>query len=300
MKKILTLVILLSAIQSKACDICGCANGGAYFGLMPQSHKALVGVRYSHLSFETHPDSKVLKTGETFNVTEIYGRFFPAKRVQVMGFIPYRFDRQTTSANTKEQKGLGDITVLANYNLFNTLMESEDLSSFNHTLLVGGGVKLPTGRFRYDENDVLQVANPNFQPGTGSTDFIVNAFYTVNLNSWGLMTNVSRKINTVNSRGYRFGDQTYGTVDLFRVFKAGQFSLTPSAGVYAEHSAHGRLNNVTQDVTGGSLLNASAGITLFAERWTFGLNGQTPLVQKSASGHVFAQNRVMVQAGWLF
>lgn len=302
MNKIYSLVVILlwSAVPSQGCDICGCANSGAYFGLMPQSHKSLIGVRYNYLHFKTHPDNPVLKTEETFNIAELYGRFFPVKRVQIMAFVPYRSDQQATSAHTKKQAGMGDITVLGHYNILNTLMDKEDFSSYNHTLLVGGGIKLPTGRFRYDENDILQVANPNFQPGTGSTDFIINAFYTLNIREWGLGANISRKFNTTNSQRYKFGNQLYGTLDLYRTFKLGRLSLTPSAGLYAEHAGHGRQRGTIMDVTGGSLLNATAGIHFFANHWTAGVSGQTPLAQQSASGHVYAKNRLMVQVGWLF
>lgn len=297
-----TVFILSMAVSvtTKACDICGCANSGSYFGLMPQSNKSLVGVRYSFMHFNTHPESPVLNTQETFNIAEVYTRFFPIKRVQVMAFVPLRFDRQETSSITKKQSGLGDATLLANYNLFNTLMDGTSSSDYTHTLMVGGGIKLPTGRFRYDENDYLQVANANFQPGTGSTDFIVNAFYTLNRNQWGLSLNMSHKFNTTNSIGYRFGNQIYGTTELYKSIAIGKLTLTPSVGVYGEYARHGRQDNVIQDITGGKIINASAGVHLFSNRWTAGLSGQTPIWQKSASGHVFAKERLLVQVGWLF
>src|SRR5690554_4646258 len=173
---IVSIFSLVLPTVSRACDVCGCANSGSYFGLMPQSHKSIIGVRYNYLNFDTHPDNKILATKERFNVAELYGRFFPVKRVQVMAFVPYRFDEQVTSAITKRNSGLGDITALASYNVFNSLMDGESGGDLTHSLMVGGGIKLPTGKFSFDENDPLQVANANFQLGTGSTDFILNAF----------------------------------------------------------------------------------------------------------------------------
>jgi len=294
------LLIFLFPVASQACDICGCANSGSYFGLMPQSNKSVVGIRYNYLNFTTHPTSQVLRTEEKFNVTELYARFFPIKRVQVMAFLPYRMDQQVTTSGTKKQNGLGDMTILANYNILNTLMDTESSSKFSHTLLVGGGIKLPTGRFKYDENDVLQVANANFQPGTGSTDFILNAFYTVNLDQWGLGVNVSRKFNTTNSQEYKFGNQLFGTMDLYRSFKVGKVTLTPTVGLYAEQSGKGRKNDLILDETGGKQLNGTLGINLFSNRWMLGINGQKPISQRSNSGHVVAKERVLVQLGFLF
>lgn len=298
--RVFLLIIFLFPAVSQACDICGCANSGSYFGLMPQSNKSVIGVRYNFLNFTTHPASQVLRTEEKFNVTELYARFFPIKRVQVMAFLPYRVDQQITTSGTKKQNGLGDMTILANYNVLNTLMDRENASKFTHTLMVGGGIKLPTGRFKYDENDVLQVANANFQPGTGSTDFIVNAFYTVNLDQWGLGFNVSRKFNTTNSQQYHFGNQLYGTLDIYRSFKVGKITLTPTLGLYAEQSARGTKNNVMLEETGGKQLNGTVGLNLFSNRWTLGVNGQKPITQKSNSGHVVAKERILVQVGFLF
>ncbi|TLV03926.1 hypothetical protein [Dyadobacter luticola] len=300
-RHILSLCLLLAfSFNSMACDICGCANSGSYFGLLPQSHKSVIGLRYQHLNFVTHRDSKVLRTDESFNIGEVYARFFPVKRVQVMAFVPYRTDKQVTSADVKKQNGLGDITVLANYNLFNTFMDNENSGSFSHTLMVGGGIKLPTGNFKFDENNTLEVANANFQLGTGSTDFILSAFYTVNKDQWGFATNISRKFNTTNSQDYRFGNQLYGTVDLYRSFQIGKISLTPSVGVYGEHAAHGVQKGEVLEITGGKMLNATAGVTFFSNKWTLGITGQKPVAQKSASGHVIAKERVLVQLGFLF
>ncbi|NIJ55363.1 transporter [Dyadobacter arcticus] len=297
---IILILFLALTPKTQACDICGCANSGSYFGLLPQSNKSLFGVRYQRLDFVTHSSSTVLRTEEHFNVSELYARFFPIKRVQVMAFLPYRVDRQVTSADVKKQHGFGDATILANYNVLNTLMDTKSESAFTHTLMIGGGVKLPTGKFKFDENNTLQVANANFQLGTGSVDAIVNVFYTINKDQWGLATNVSRKFNTTNSQDYRFGNQSFGSVDLYRSFTIGNISLTPSVGIYGEKSQHGIQKGEILKETGGTILNGAAGITLFANRWTLGVNAQKPLAQKSASGHVIAKERVLVQLGWLF
>ena len=299
-KYLLSCILLLLSSASFACDACGCSNSGAYFGLMPQSNKSLIGVRYQNLNFVTHPDSHVLRTEESFNITEVYARFFPVKRVQVMAFLPYRFAQQITTSETKNQNGISDATVLINYNVINTFMDKESSSQFSHTLLVGGGIKLPTGKFKYDENKLTEVANENFQSGTGSTDFILNAFYTINRDQWGLSMNVSRKFNTTNADHYRFGNQLYGTIDLYRSFKIGNFTLTPNVGIYGEKSDLGTRAGKKVLETGGTMVNGVAGLTLFANRWTLGVSAQKPISQNLSAGFVQAGSRAMVQIGWLF
>lgn len=144
------------------------------------------------------------------------------------------------------------------------------------------------------------MANANFQPGTGSTDFILNAFYNLRYQQWGVAANLSRKFNTTNDRGYRFGNQWYGTADLFRSFELGKLSLVPSVGLYGEYGTHGRQDGTLLTETGGTLLNGTAGLTLFANRWTLGLSVQTPLAQDLSDGHVVAKARGLVQLAWLF
>ncbi len=292
--------MLSTSSPTRACDACGCANSGSYFGLMPQSHKSMLGVRYSLLNFETHPGSEYFHTKETFQITELYARFYPAKRVQAMVFLPFRIDRQITPTETKYQQDLGDATLLLNYNLLNTFMDSEKNRRINHSLQVGGGVKAPTGRFHYDESDPLAVANANFQPGTGSTDFLLNAFYTLTAGKWGTVTTLSHKLNTANERGYRFGNQTFGSVDVFRTFTEGNVSIMPHLGLYAEHSAFGTQGGSVVRESGGDLLNGTAGVSLFANRWTAGLSVQQPLAQHLSSGEVVGKARGMVQVAWLF
>jgi hypothetical protein len=136
MKKLLIIALVLTSFtRSRACDVCGCANSGSYFGLMPQSHKSMLGLRYSNLNFETHPGSGYFRTNEQFRITELYGRFYPAKRVQVMAFLPYRVDQQLlVDGSTKKQQGWGDATVLVNYNVLNTFMDSDESHRINHSL----------------------------------------------------------------------------------------------------------------------------------------------------------------------
>ena len=217
-----------------------------------------------------------------------------------MAFLPYRFARQITTSDTKKQNGISDATVLVNYNLINTFMDKESTSNFSHTLLIGGGIKLPTGKFKYDENNLADVANANFQSGTGTTDFILNAFYTINKDKWGLAMNVSRKFNTTNVEHYRFGNQLYGTIDLYRSFTAGDFTITPNMGLYGEKSRLGTKDGKKVLETGGTLLSGTVGVTLFAKRWTLGVNAQKPLAQNLSAGFVQARSRGLVQVGWLF
>ena len=102
----------------------------------------------------------------------------------------------------KSLKGLGDIVISANYNLINTYDSADHF--FKHNLLIGGGLKLPTGEFRAIENGLT--VNQNFQLGTGSLDFLFNFIYTVRRKNLGLNTELSYSRNTTNKDEYKFGN----------------------------------------------------------------------------------------------
>ena len=78
-----------------------------------------------------------------FNSTELWGRFYAGKKFQLFAFVPYNHFKQIETGVTTIEQGIGDITLAANYTIFNT---ADDLSKdFKQTVLLGGGVKLPTG-----------------------------------------------------------------------------------------------------------------------------------------------------------
>ncbi|MCY7351019.1 MAG: hypothetical protein LH606_10160 [Cytophagaceae bacterium] len=176
MKKLL-LFFALSPLSSLACDICGCGAGSSFLGIMPQTGRSFLGLRYRVKSYDSHLNSQRLQTREVYQSAELWARWYPARRWQILAFLPVNANRQETTDGTHTRKGLGDAILMAHYNLVNTALDTV-ARKVDHNLLIGGGVKLPTGQFRY-EADGSEVANPNFQLGTGSTDALFNIIYTL-------------------------------------------------------------------------------------------------------------------------
>jgi hypothetical protein len=69
---------------------------------------------------------------------------------------------------------------------------------------VGGGVKLPTGKYNTNNNGSV---NPSFQLGTGSWDYLLATEYIVRRKQFGLNTMLNYVIKTENRKWYRFGNQ---------------------------------------------------------------------------------------------
>ncbi|MCS6822458.1 MAG: hypothetical protein NZ551_11405 [Microscillaceae bacterium] len=300
MKKIslLILVIIFAQIPSFSCDICGCGAGSYYLGFMPQLNRNLIGVRYRYMDFHTYGHRSWENTQEYFHITEVWARIYPHKKWQVMGFLPYSFNRQQTYTGNKYLQGINDVLFLANYQLINTL--NDTISEKKHSLWLGGGVKLPTGKYQYNEMDTRVVANPNFQLGTGSTDFLVNLVYTLRKNKWGINTEASYKINTSNSENYRFGNRFMTTTSFFYLRQVKNIALMPHVGFYAEYSGMDSRNQTEVEHTGGGALATSVGVDVFFKNFTWALHWQKPLMQNLGQGHIFAQNRLVVQMNVTF
>lgn len=71
-------------------------------------------------------------------------------------------------------------------------------------------------------------------------------------------------------------------------------------GLYAEHSNYGKQKRKIIPESGGNLLNGTAGVSLFAPRWTAGVSYQKPLAQNLSGGEVVSKARALVQVAWLF
>jgi hypothetical protein len=285
-----------------ACDICGCGVGNYYFGIMPQFHRQFVGVRYRVSAFDSHLglglDNR-FASQETFRTAEAWLRFYPGKRWQVMAFLPYQFATQTTQGQTREMSGLGDVTALANYILLNNSTDTV-AHRFKHTWLVGGGAKLPTGRYQFDPADAGQVANPNFQLGTGSADLLLTTQYTVRHRRVGLSADATWKLNSANRQGYRFGQRLSGNLSAFYVRRVGPVGLMPNLGAYAEWAAADTRHQRTVEYTGGGAVFANLGIEVFWKRLALGGSYQRPVAQHLAQGHLLARERAMLHVTLMF
>ncbi len=299
MKKILLLVLSFLLLQVSpifACEICGCSNGSSFYGILPQSHKGFVGLRYSYRSYDSHLSSPTLKSKEDFWKAELWARAYPFKKVQVFAFVPYLMNQQTILSTGKKLNlnGLGDITLLANYNLLNTLADTS-VHRFNHNLLIGGGVKLPIAKYQFDVLNDAEVANANFQLGTGSTDFIANVVYTLRYQAWGLNYDATYKINTQNAETYQFGNRFTTNLSVLYSKNIGDnLTLMPNAGVSYEHAQLDRKYNIRNAQTGGYTSWGNLGLESYYKGVSMGVNYQIPLKQNLSEGEQIANARLNV------
>ena len=187
-------------VKVNACDICGCGVGGYYIGILPEFNKHVFGLRYRLNSLKTHigagGNATYLTTEEKYQTIELWGGWNIGKKFRLMVAVPYAFDKRINQGISKTKNGIGDISVNGYYQLFNNRKTVHADKSLVQTLWVGGGIKLPTGKYvDADKQNTSQNANL-FQLGTGSTDFTLNAMYDIRLQNAGLNISASYKINT--------------------------------------------------------------------------------------------------------
>jgi hypothetical protein len=169
-----------------------------------------------------------------------------------------------------------------------------------HSLWIGAGIKIPTGKYdAAEKNNNLQSANI-FQLGSGSTDFTLNAMYDIRLQDAGLNTSVSYKINTQNMEQYRYGNKLSANTQAYYKFRIlNKFTVAPNAGLLFEKAGLDTDKGYAVDVSGGNILMGTAGIELSLKRVAIGANWQTPLSQDLAGGFVKARDRAMVHLAFM-
>ncbi|GAB4331529.1 MAG: hypothetical protein OHK0038_06470 [Flammeovirgaceae bacterium] len=264
---------------------------------MPQFHKNFVGVRYRNFGFQSHlGQSAVFSSEEIFRITELWSRYYINPKFQVLAFVPWAENTQTTSTDVKSISGLGDIVILTNYNIF----RMENTSHWKHHFWVGAGLKLPSGKYDFDENDASQVTNPNFQLGTGSLDFMSSFLYNLRYQKWGVNTDFVFKLNTQNSNSYRFGHRLSSNFSLFLIQKINNFGVMPSIGFYGEYSFEDFRRGKIVEHTGGVLVNQSSGLDCFYKNLSIGGNYQIPVYQNLADRNIKSDNRFLVHLTYMF
>ena len=290
MKNVIIIVLLFITTKGmKACDICGCQLGGLYFGLLANSNAHYIGVRYTKAHFNASIDygeDSLLPnefSDDTFHRGELLGRYIISDRFQLHAIVPYMYNDMNGSEQVLTFQGFGDPSLLLYFNPLQKKKETSlklavpEYKNISHSLRVGGGIKLPVGKFdRFDEGEIV---NRNFQVGTGSVDFLITANYSLAIKKWGVNVESSYKINTENKDRYRFGNQFNASSYLFYAQPLVNALVTPYSGIFYETGEMHRDGMIKQVNTGGNATHFTAGIQINWNSITLNSFYQTPIQQ---------------------
>lgn len=302
MKRIIFVILFTSACsfsKLQACDICGCGVNNYYIGILPQFNHTFFGTRYYFSSYNTRLTADPTQFSKDFYQSiELWGGWNIGKKFQVLAFVPYNFNHQYSDEGVINTKGLGDITLLGSYKLFDIRSVTTGSKVISQQLWIGGGIKFPTGKFNLESTaqDVASIANG--QLGSGSIDFLLHAMYNIRINRLGFNSAASYKINSANRDQYKFGDKLLLSSIAFYSLPSSKITINPNVGLLYEHTGTSELQAGKIALTGGSILNGSAGIEMSFKKMAIGFNVQLPVTQNFAQGQTKENIKGMVHVSF--
>lgn len=277
-----------ASLSAYACDQCSCASSG-FMGIVPQFGKHYIGLRYQYQNFSTRHSSSIIeglaldKSIEHFHTAEVFGSYVPHWRVQIMASVPFHYRTQKSEQEgTFTGYGIGDIWLGANY----TVISTPDTlgKKVRHNLILGAGLKTPTGPTTLKKNSEL--LNMNLQPGTGSWDPNFRVRYILRVKRWGFSTAVDYRWNTANAEGYRFGNRVNGFVGAFYWTVYRNLTIMPQLALMADQAWKDTDAGTLQLATGGYSTWARAHIQLGYNRVMLDIGYSQPLFHHLGSGEV--------------
>lgn len=292
----------LLTLDSKACSICGCASGANYNGILPQYRKNIIALRHRYRGFDQsikQTNGSYLNSTYTYSSYELWGRIYLKDRLQLFFNLPYTVNTLTDADGQSTLTGINDMSFQLNYNIINTTFDTSRVHTVQHNLLIGAGVKLPTGKYQQRNKKDLMYAE-NFQAGSGAFSYLGSIIYNLRYRKVGLNADVNYIYNTENELKYAFGNQLTSSLTAFAWLNKGSFSFLPNTGVFYEHLDRDIRNGYYNSLSGGYALNYHAGLDIYYKTMFLGMIVQSPLVQEIGSDQITYKAKYMINLGFLF
>jgi hypothetical protein len=276
-------VFLLLSKTSAACDICGGGVSNMNPYLFPHLSKPYFGISYFRHLYHTRTEEGTMNQ-EAYNALLFTAQYGVGKHIQLSAALPYQFNQLYTARGTRNISGLGDVSLFGSYKLWEHMT-----TTIRQTVTLGAGIKLPAGK--YTPVGKSDTEEQNFQLGTGSVDYLLNATYRIALPKWVFAATTAYKYNNQNSDGYRFGDVwTSGLTAVYR--KEGEnLSLLPYVTLSEEHFMRDADQHILQNHSGGDVLLGGLGLDINTRKVAFGVNYQAPVSHNIAQGDIAAGSR---------
>lgn len=302
----MVLSIFTAMQKAAACDICGCGAGSYYIGILPEFNKKIIGLRYRNSALVTHlgpgGSTSYITTNERYHTAELWGGWTIKEKFRVMAYLPLSYNSKSNQQGTESKTGLSDASALGFYQVIRnkrTLGKAESAKLLVQDLWIGGGLKLPTGKYDPSDKSNTGASTNLFQLGTGSLDLILMGMYDVRLQDVGLNVTASYKINTENQHGYYYGNRFSGSAQFYYKLRFNnKWMIAPNLGFQYENAAKDLDGGYSVRPTGGGASFGTLGAEISFNKCTFGGNFQPVVFQYLGHGAVQAGNRAMLHFSW--
>lgn len=197
--------------------------------------------------------------------------------------------------------GLGDPVFMLNYFPLDLTGDMQNRKT-GHRIALGGGVKLPFGKFsvRSYNDEVI----PSYQPGSGSFDFIFQSSYMLTFKKWGWFNYYSYRFNTQNPNGYRFSNTMNYRSTVFMSVKKKRSQIIPHMGIDLLKANADEFNKYKNEKptknSGGLLMLGNIGIEYFYKNYGLTLTYGIPIVQKLNGEQFQFKHQLQVGIQFLF
>jgi len=317
---LLASLLLLAGPAARACDICGC-----FMGITPYDNQSGFSLMHRYRIFNGYqddgqtphffpsgarpffPSSLNSDNGyahshhgdptdfEAFRVIELRGKYFLSRRVELNAFVPYVMNTSQINGRQLNSSGVGDVTVFAGYHLIQAI----ETAGVQSRLIVGGGVKLPTGEYTRQNAAGRRYPLLN-QVGTGTTDGFIYANYIGSYRSFGLSVNSSYRRSTENTFRNSLAPSTATYASLFyRIPLGTDWQVYPSAQLFYEKTKGEMLEG---QLTGEHTMNNALlgpGLDVYYKNVSLNTSVQLP-VYTAATDHPASAGRLVVSVGYSF
>lgn len=287
-KFFLIAVLILPSLAIKACDGCGTFMGITpydnqssitllhryrYFGGQYGEKQSLFAANEPIFKFKSQTSSPIAehhdshREHEVFRTLEVRGRYFLSKRIEFNAILPYNANSENHNRSSNTVAGIGDINLFTAYHLIRKL----DQKTINQRLIVGLGVKLPTGKINVTNDEGIPFGILT-QPGTGSTDGFVYVNYLMGYKKAGLSLSSTYKVNGENKNQESIANSATSFLNVFYKININEtYKLFPSAQFAYEYTAGEKYMGVKTGEHGINNLMGGFGVDLFIKNITLNM-----------------------------
>jgi len=314
---LLMLLFSLQQLTVFACDLCGC-----FIGVLPYDNQSSFSINHRYRIFSGYPGMSggmVFPSGayrlskppsvlhgvnqvatsqndfESYKLIELRGKWFVSPRVELNFILPFAENRSSTNGVKQRIDGLGDATILAGYHLIRKVGDG----NFRHRLVVGLGIKLPSGKCNAKTSDGDRISLM-MQTGTGSTDGIFYLAYTGGGYNFRWGATGSTKFSGSNKYKEQLTPATSSTAFVGYVLTVKSWKLLPEISAYQEYMRGMYVGNEFEQGTtmNGVLLGPS--IDAFWKNLGINLSYQLPVYEQKENYNLESKARISLGLTWSF